>query len=296
MSTANPPSLGAMLRDAREKAGLSVNDIAERTRIRATLIREIEADDLGGCGGNFYARGHVRSIVTTLGLDPVPFVSRFNMQAEITEPVGLPVLPAFDTPGGDSRKGAKRSHLPMGPVAPRTPLSPRGSRSPIAAIRSSPGRVLARRSGPNWTSAMLVAAAVVAMLAVGSFVLAAVQPIKKVDAGRPQPAAPSFRPKSAPPTSPPPSTPPPQGVQLRLQVTSGSSWVRVVDGAGHQVFEAVMITGEVKQFVDSRSLTVRYGNSSVVRVVLNGQDRGSPAASCGGNVCTQRYVPAPGGG
>jgi hypothetical protein len=38
---------------------------------------------------------------------------------------------------------------------------------------------------------------------------------------------------------------------------------------------------------------VRYGNSSVVRVILNGEDRGPPTSSCGGSVCTQRYEPGP---
>jgi cytoskeleton protein RodZ len=268
MSTADPPSLGTMLRDARERAGLSVNDVAERTRIRSTLIREIEADDFGGCGGNFYARGHVRSIATTLRLDPAPFVSRFNMQAEMTQPIGLPVLPAFEPPRTRGRVPKRASRVPG---AGQTP------------------KVRVQRPGPNWTSAMLVAAAVVAMLAIGSFVLATVQ--KPVAQVVPRPAPAPSSPSAARPTSAPPVTQGPQGgVSLRLRVTTGSSWVRITGGSGRALFQGVLDTGAVKEFSDPDALTVKYGNSRAVSVVLNGEDRGRP--NCGNVVCTVRYVPA----
>ncbi|PZS29063.1 MAG: hypothetical protein DLM59_13520 [Pseudonocardiales bacterium] len=294
MSSPHQPSLGAMLRDARERSALSVDDVSERTRIRATLIREIEADDFGGCGGNFYARGHVRSIATTLKLDPTPFVTRFNMQAEMTQPMGLPVLPAFE-PTRSHGKSGRASKPPKAPKAPPVRAAPM---APMAAGATRPRVARAQRSGPNWTSAMLVAAAVVAILSVGSFALATLKrPIEQVGANRPQLHA------SSPPavvTSPTPSAsaaPPAQtGVNLRLRVTSGSSWVRVMDGSGKSIFEAVLQSGDTKDFSDPNSLTVRYGNSAAVSVVLNGQNEGSPQSSCGGTVCTQRYIPGPAGG
>ena len=47
--------LGAALAAAREQRGLSVEDVAAATRIRATIIRAIEADDFAACGGAVYA-------------------------------------------------------------------------------------------------------------------------------------------------------------------------------------------------------------------------------------------------
>lgn len=49
-------SLGTILADAREKRGLSVEEAAKLTRIRAQLIRDIEADDLGRFSHPSYAR------------------------------------------------------------------------------------------------------------------------------------------------------------------------------------------------------------------------------------------------
>lgn len=301
MSTPNPPSLGAMLREARERAALSIDDVSERTRIRATLIREIEADDFRGCGGNFYARGHVRSIATTLGADPGPFVNRFNMQAEMTMPTAMPVLPPYEPRSHGKQGRAARSPKPPPPTRVyQPPAPPMASGAPMAPT-SPPARLSRQqRSGPNWTSAMLVAAAVVAILAVGSFALATLKrPIQQVDAHQPQIHATSAPSTAASPKPPPPPSPTPAaqtGVNLRLQVTQGSSWVRVMDGSGRSIFEGVLATGDIKEFSDPRSLTVRYGNASAITVVLNGQDRGSPESSCGGTVCTERYVPGPAAG
>ena len=55
-------SVGETLAVARQRAGLSVAQVSERTRIRETIIRGIEDDDYSACGGDFYARGHIRAI------------------------------------------------------------------------------------------------------------------------------------------------------------------------------------------------------------------------------------------
>lgn len=63
------PPLGERLREAREHLGVSIDAAAERTRIRPHVIEAIEASDFEPCGGDFYARGHLRSLARILGLD-----------------------------------------------------------------------------------------------------------------------------------------------------------------------------------------------------------------------------------
>jgi cytoskeletal protein RodZ len=70
--------IGPQLRQARERLGASVDDLANRTRIRAHVIEGLEADDFGPCGGDFYARGHIRAIGRVLGLDPEPLVRLYD--------------------------------------------------------------------------------------------------------------------------------------------------------------------------------------------------------------------------
>ena len=52
--------MGEILAEARRRAGLTVTEVSERTRIRETIIRGIERDSYAECGGDFYARGEAR--------------------------------------------------------------------------------------------------------------------------------------------------------------------------------------------------------------------------------------------
>jgi cytoskeleton protein RodZ len=62
-------SLGSVIRQARIDAGLSIDDLSERTSIRTGLIKEIESDDFTKCGGETYARGHLRNIAPHIKMD-----------------------------------------------------------------------------------------------------------------------------------------------------------------------------------------------------------------------------------
>jgi cytoskeletal protein RodZ len=81
-------SIGATLAAARRHAGLTVADVSQRTRVRETIIQGIEHDDYAACGGDFYARGHIRAIAEAVGTDPVPlldeFDDRFRSSPELT--------------------------------------------------------------------------------------------------------------------------------------------------------------------------------------------------------------------
>ncbi len=70
--------MGAVLAHARLRVGLSVDALAERTRIRAHVIEAIEADRFEACGGDFYARGHLRTLARVLGVDAVPLLTEYD--------------------------------------------------------------------------------------------------------------------------------------------------------------------------------------------------------------------------
>jgi transcriptional regulator with XRE-family HTH domain len=71
-------SIGGTLAQARRDAGLTVAQVSERTRIREAIIRGIEQDDYSSCGGDFYARGHIRSIAQAVGADPAPLIREYD--------------------------------------------------------------------------------------------------------------------------------------------------------------------------------------------------------------------------
>jgi cytoskeleton protein RodZ len=66
-------SLGSMITKARKDAGLSIDDLSAATNIRGPLLRQIESDNFTQCGGETYARGHLRNIAVKLNVDPQIF-------------------------------------------------------------------------------------------------------------------------------------------------------------------------------------------------------------------------------
>jgi hypothetical protein len=70
--------VGEALVVARGRAGLTVAEVSQRTRIREAIIRGIESDDYSGCGGDFYARGNIRGIAKAVGADPEPLICEYD--------------------------------------------------------------------------------------------------------------------------------------------------------------------------------------------------------------------------
>jgi cytoskeletal protein RodZ len=71
-------SIGDALADARSQAGLTITQVSQRTCIRETIIRGIERSDFSACGGDFYARGHIRSIARTVGADDEELIREYD--------------------------------------------------------------------------------------------------------------------------------------------------------------------------------------------------------------------------
>jgi transcriptional regulator with XRE-family HTH domain len=75
---AEDPVIGPELAAARTRLGLTVDQLAERTRIRPHVIEAVEVDDFEPCGGDFYARGHLRTLARVLGVDVTPLLASYD--------------------------------------------------------------------------------------------------------------------------------------------------------------------------------------------------------------------------
>ncbi len=85
--------MGSILAETRTAAGRTIDQVSAATKIRSAIVRAIEADDFSACGGDFYARAHVKSIARYLGLDPAPLLERFDTQSGHAD---VPVAQMFD--------------------------------------------------------------------------------------------------------------------------------------------------------------------------------------------------------
>ncbi len=73
-------TLGRTIRDAREAARMSIAALSEATSIRIGLLTEMEANNFKHCGGDTYARGHLRNIAVLIGLEPQILIDLYNDQ------------------------------------------------------------------------------------------------------------------------------------------------------------------------------------------------------------------------
>src|SRR5690606_9166986 len=91
-------SLGGKLKEARLKQGLSLNEIAGKTRIQTQLLEAIEQDNLAKIPGDFFRKSFVRQYATTLGLDPEVFETTTEIQFGSFAAAGTPVQDSLSLP------------------------------------------------------------------------------------------------------------------------------------------------------------------------------------------------------
>lgn len=77
-------SLGTLIAKSRADAHLSIEDLAKATNIPGTLLRDMENDNFAKCGGETYARGHLRNMAAKLGVSERVFLDLF--ETEVTAP------------------------------------------------------------------------------------------------------------------------------------------------------------------------------------------------------------------
>src|SRR5262249_17948429 len=87
-------SIGDALAEARSRAGLTVAQVSQRTCIRETIIPGIARGDFSAWGGDFYARGHIRSSAKAVGLDPEDLIREYD--AAHGAPHGISAADVFE--------------------------------------------------------------------------------------------------------------------------------------------------------------------------------------------------------
>ena len=76
-------NLGELLQSAREESRLSINDLSDATSIRAGLLSQMERNDFSHCGGDIYARGHLRNIAPLIALVAAKLIEIYNQEHSV---------------------------------------------------------------------------------------------------------------------------------------------------------------------------------------------------------------------
>jgi cytoskeletal protein RodZ len=72
-----PQAFGEKLRREREKKRITLDQLATRTKVAASLLRSLEAGDCARWPGGIYSRGFVRAYAQGTGMDPEHTVGLF---------------------------------------------------------------------------------------------------------------------------------------------------------------------------------------------------------------------------
>lgn len=235
-------SLGDSIAAARADAGLTVEQVAEQTRIRATVIRAIESDDFSLCGGDIYARGHLRAIAHTIGLDGAPLVARYDEENTANTPS---VAEVFEAESSTVRRhrGPNWSAVMAAALVAAVGLvavqvfraDSDGSRD--TATLADPGTSIIERSTP--------------------------------DGSTPEPTESKTQIAQAP-----------DEVAVRIAALPNSiSWIQVSDRSDVVLFDGLLSRGQSKTFRDAKALKIVLGNAGGVDLTVNGTDLGSPGES-----------------
>ena len=147
-------TVGEALAQARYRAGLSVDEVSDRTRIREAVIRGIEQDDYDACGGDLYVRGYVRAIAGAIGIDAQPLIREYDQrQAEAPE--------TPETPDA--------AETPETPETPEAADAPEAAAAPAVA-ESTASTAPAENPARGRTQRRVAAIAVLALAVVGAAV------------------------------------------------------------------------------------------------------------------------------
>src|SRR5690349_16067719 len=89
------PDIGVALRNAREHRGMSIQDVADETRIRRAYIGAIEDMRLDQLPSRPFTIGYVKSYAELMGFEPGAAISRFKESSPdpdgaLRAPVGVP--------------------------------------------------------------------------------------------------------------------------------------------------------------------------------------------------------------
>ncbi|MER6560468.1 RodZ domain-containing protein [Streptomyces sp. NPDC001027] len=234
-----PFSIGRALQQARIAAGLTVDDVSTATRVRIAIVHAIEADDFTPCGGDVYARGHIRTLARAVRLDPVPLIDRYDA-THGGRPAPTPAAPLFE---------AER-------IRPER-RGPNWTAAMVAAIVAVVGFVgfTAFQGGDEGSKDQVADGATPSTGKTASPTPKTEKPVDE----KPEPSDSAI------------AAAPQDKVTVQVVAADGRSWVSVKDHTGRLLFDDLLKKGASRTFQDSQKINLILGDAGAVDLYVNGK-------------------------
>lgn len=272
-AAATPPTAGAILAQAREAAGLSVQDVALQLRLAPRQVTAIERDDFASLPGRTFVRGFVRNYARLLKLDVDAILAA--LPGDGAAALDRPSLAATTRAIGElpseraARPGVAKWAIPLvliaivaiaalyefsrppAPVATTPPAAPAPPPAAEPSPSSSPApQADAQPGGPPPVSLA------------GTSTTSLPNPV----------AAGATAASSAPAPAAPSASPAAQGAPNQLSVRfHGTSWIEVRDRSGNIVLSMTGNDGTSREIAIASPGEITVGNVAAVEASWRGR-------------------------
>ncbi|MET9293577.1 helix-turn-helix domain-containing protein [Streptomyces sp. NPDC003077] len=232
------PSIGRVIQQARIAAGLTVDEVSTATRVRIPIVQAIEQDDFSRCGGDVYARGHLRTLARAVGLDPEPLIERFDAERG-GRPAPTAAAPLFEAER--IRPERRRPNWTAAMVAA------------IVAIVGFVGFTLFHDGGKRDDAA------------------------RAGETAGAEPAPTTSAPARTADPKPEPSDSaiaalPKDKVTIKITARDGQSWISAKDANGRLLEDGLLRQGQSRTFTDEKRIDLVLGNAGAVQLYVNGKE------------------------
>lgn len=243
--------LGTDLRQARERAGISLHDLAARTRIPLHHLQAIERNELSRVPPGIFLRSFIRTYAREVGVDPVAAIAQYRAM-----------------------------------TAPLEEFQPESKAPPVEEPTRSESilrELFEARS--RWGSAVIVAALLASVIAVNRYGIDSSDTRKATAAVPSETPAPTVPPnplaqhnplaQPTPIAQPAPIEPPvaiaTTGTGLQMEIRAENDcWVRaVVDG--QPTFARLLQPGEIQSLTAQHDIILRVGDPAALSYSVNGR-------------------------
>lgn len=252
MAPAATTSVGAILREERERQGISLEDVARKTNIRLNYLDSIEQDRFNAVPGDVFVRGIIRRYGNFLGLDGLDLVRQYRASHAVEGESQTHALPVRESHNVHIRPSFKSNR--------------------------ETGSGLGTNHKAWWLALLLVAALA---LAAGLYVYSG----GRQALSGPRSFLPSFLSgRAATQENKAPAAPradrdgdaaarvpaEAEKTTLEIRVVREKCWLEVTEEGGRVLYSGTLTKGQHQSFASTKSLTLVMGYPPALEIVHNG--------------------------
>lgn len=243
--------VGKLLVEAREKSGLSVDEVASRLRLMPRQVRALESGDIDALPGPAFVRGFLRNYAKLLQVDAEPLLEACRVHGPEISPSQISLHSENILIVGRERKGW--SIYLAAVVIIILMLAAWFAYMDFTSGKSEPAEPASAAIPHDLPETTVMP-----------------QPIESLpqitDGVQPAPTDPAATPQATPEVPPAPAA----GASTLVLSTTQTSWVSVQDRDGKEIFSRNVTSGNSETITGTPPLKLVIGNATGMQLTYNG--------------------------